>query len=91
MNASRAQANRRVDFSKASVSMHAAIMTFLKRREQASLREIQKHFSGTPKEFVAAQIEALHNEQAITIRRNGLSRRAGYVYQPLFGSPLPTK
>lgn len=66
-------------------------MELLKRREQASLREIQKHFSGTPKDFVAAQVEALYNEQAVTIRRNGLSRRAGYVYQPLYGSPLPTK
>ena len=91
MNASIQQANRRVDFSQASVSMHGAIMDFLKRREQASLSEIQKHFSGTPGEFVAAQVEALHNEQAITIRRNGLSRRAGYVYQPLYGSPLPTR
>ncbi len=81
MNASRAQGmNKRIDFSAASCSIELALLKRIADVGEVSLTAIQKHFSGTPKEFVAKAVEIALLADKLTIRRNGLSRRAGYVY-----------
>jgi hypothetical protein len=88
MNCSQSQANRRVDFSQTTVYPDGALLEFLHKHGSASLRTIQRHFSGTPAIFIAARVDIMLDRCAITIRRNGLSRRAGYVYQVREGSDL---
>lgn len=84
MNSPHANVAKAVDFSKTKDgNMQHMIQAFVGRRSlnPPSLRVIQKWFSATPAEYVASQVgEAVYNEM-IDVRRNGLSRNAGYVYQ----------
>jgi hypothetical protein len=82
MNAARTPNAKAVDFSQTRErNMEHCIQAFVMRRSSVSLRTIQKWFSATPPEFVAEQVDAAVRSQKIAIRRNGLSRRAGYVYE----------
>jgi hypothetical protein len=70
-----------VDFSKTKDgAMRGVLLKFLVRREAASLRTIERWFSATPSEFVRSEIDHAIEDGVIAIRRNGLSRRAGYAY-----------
>lgn len=84
MKCSRQSNAKLVDFSKTKdKNMQYMIQAFVGRRSlnPPSMRVIQKWFSATPAEYVLSQVnEAVYNGK-IDIRRNGLSQRAGYVYQ----------
>lgn len=72
-----------VDFSKTKDgNMQHMIQAFVMRRQSGTVskRTIQKWFSATPPEYVSAQIDAAVDSGKVTMGRNGLSRRAGYVY-----------
>lgn len=83
MNCSRQSNAKLVDFSKTKEgNMQHMIQAFVGRRSlnPPSMRTIQKWFSATPAEYVAAQVDDAVASCKIDMRRNGLSRRAGYVY-----------
>jgi hypothetical protein len=77
----RTRIGKAVDFSKTSVTMQHAIQAFVMRRGSVSLRVIQKWFCATPAYFVAAQVDDTVQSGKITMRRNGTTKRAGYVYE----------
>ena len=76
-----------IDFSKTSIPMRGALLSFIRglrgpRENPVSTRDIERHFSATPKAFILAQLDALQSDGYVAVRRNGLNRKkAGCVYE----------
>jgi hypothetical protein len=56
------------------------VVAFVRRHQDPSLATILRWFQATPADAVRRQVNEALDVGEMTIRRNGLSRKAGYVY-----------
>jgi hypothetical protein len=60
------------------------VVALLRRRETAqSFKRLERAFAAVPQDLLLASLDRLSLAGRIRVCRNGLSRRAGYVYEAL--------